>query len=126
MGYYSDIATIITLPNTITLEDVLSKFDTLQANAGAETMSLEDFCNELFDYDEELYTLRLKTTGYKMYRSYYEVDAFYSLLEWIADAVVETETGGISYVEVGEDNVVTQNYCGEPWDYVGVDISLRV
>lgn len=126
MGYYSDTATIITLPNTITFQDVLAKFDALQVNAEAAPVSLEDFCNELFDYDVDIYTLRLKTVDYKMYRSYFEVDAFYSLLEWIAAAIEETKTGGISYVEVGEDGTVTQESCGEPWDYVGVEISLRV
>ena len=126
MGYYSDTATIITLPNTITFKDVLAKFDALQVNASAAPESLEDFCNELFDYDADTYTLRLKTVDYKMYRSYHEVNAFYSLLEWIAAAIEETKTGGISYVEVGEDGIVTQESCGEPWDYVGVNITLEV
>lgn len=126
MGYYSDTATIITLPNTITFQDVLAKFDALQVNAEAAPVSLEDFCNELFDYDVDIYTLRLKTVDYKMYRSYFEVDAFYSLLEWIAAAIEETKTGGISYVEVGEDGAVTQESCGEPWDYVNVNITLEV
>ena len=126
MGYYSDTATIITLPNIITFKDVLAKFDALQINASAAPESLEDFCNELFDYDADTYTLRLKTVDYKMYRSYHEVNAFYSLLEWIAAAIEETKTGGISYVEVGEDGIVTQESCGEPWDYVGVNITLEV
>ena len=126
MGYYSDTATIITLPNTITFKDVLAKFDALQVNASAAPESLEDFCNELFDYDADTYTLRLKTVDYKMYRSYFEVGAFYSLLEWIAAAIEETKTGGISYVEVGEDGTVTQESCGEPWRYVNVNITLEV
>ena len=127
MGYYSDTATIITLPNTITFKDVLAKFDALQVNeAAAAPESLEDFCNELFDYDADTYTLRLKTVDYKMYRSYHEVNAFYSLLEWIAAAIETTKTGGISYVEVGEDGTVTQGSCGEPWDYVNVNITLEV
>ena len=126
MGYYSDTATIITLPNTITFKDVLAKFDALQVSEGVAPESLEDFCNELFDYDADTYTLRLKTVDYKMYRSYHEVNAFYSLLEWIAAAIEETKTGGISYVEVGEDGTVTEGNCGEPWGYVNVNITLEV